>query len=95
MDNETREFLERIADRLDAKLERTSKETVEEIRLFVREQVELSETRIITAFWNWSRPMEARMRVLDVSDAAAGERLTGLEGRMGELERRIGLGHTH
>jgi len=91
VDQETREFLEKIADRLDANLN----SAVQEMRLFVREQVELSETRIITAFWNWARPIEARMRVLDVSDAAASERLTGLEGRMGEVERRLGTGRTH
>jgi hypothetical protein len=50
--------------------------------------LEAMETRIITAFWNWSRPMETRMRRLDHSDTANAERLTALEERMARLEMR-------
>ena len=82
MDNETREFLELIAVRLETNfndnLQREIagvkvfvKEQIEDTRVFVKEQVEASETRVITAFWKWAQPMEARMRRPDVSDATA------------------------
>ena len=107
MDHETREFLEQIASRFDISFKELKNEMGElrgemgdlrgevgELRLSVKEQIEGSETRIVTAFWKWARPMEARMRWLDVSDAASSERLIGLEERMSAVERRLGLDHT-
>lgn len=100
VDQETKAFLEQIAARFDANLNAALgglrvelKGEIADLRVSVKEQIEASETKIITAFWNWSRPFEARMRRLDASDAVTAERLIGLEERMGAMERRIGFEH--
>lgn len=64
-------------------------EQMSELKGYIREQIEGLETRILTQFYKWARPVEARLRRLELSDSVVDERIAGLEGRILTLEERL------
>jgi len=55
------------------------------------EQIEKTETRLLTAFHQSARPMEIRVRNVAATATGADERLALLEERISQLERRLPL----
>ena len=65
-----------------------SEEDLAAIQGIVQEVVEGSETKLLTAFWNWAQSYEASVRRLTFSDSNTAERLLNLEERISALERK-------
>lgn len=84
MDNELRQYLEEMEERLNARIGGTA-EGIEE-RLNAR--VEKAETNLLTAFHGWARAMEIRVRGVSGMTTGFDERLALAEERISELERR-------
>lgn len=54
----------------------------------IRADIERVETRLLSEFWKWGRATDQRMHRLDVSDATTVDRVSNLEGRVSDIERR-------
>jgi hypothetical protein len=61
---------------------------LEELKIYVDERSERTETKLLTAFHGWARSMEIRTRVVSSSVSGMDERLALAEERISELERR-------
>ncbi len=79
MDTELRQYLDAMEQRLMDRLEGV--ETALEHRL--SERIEGVETKLLTAFHDWARPVEIRLRTLPMLE----ERLGLLEERVSKMER--------
>lgn len=54
----------------------------------LREHTETVETRLLSEFWKWARSSDIKTRQHGVTISVMDERLTAVEERMSELERR-------
>ena len=87
MDQELKQHLEAMEARLEAKFETcATKDDLE--RFATKEDLERLETKLLTAFYDWARPMELRVTGVTNTVHAFDERLTLIERRMFDLERR-------
>ena len=87
MDQELKQHLEAMEARIDAKFAKCAmKEDLE--RFATKEDLERLETKLLTAFYDWARPMELRVTGVTNSVHAFDERLTLMERRIFDLERR-------
>jgi hypothetical protein len=77
MDNELRQALEAMETRMDARMETM------ETRIL--ERVEATETRMLKAFMGWGQTIELKMKAFPLIE----ERMSVVEGRLGELERKL------
>jgi hypothetical protein len=80
MDERFSSFESRIEGRLDARLDA--------FKTDLRAEIEDSETRLLTAFHGWARPMEIRVNSVSTLSAGFEERLALAEDRISKLERR-------
>jgi hypothetical protein len=73
---------------LEARLGAQRKQDLEELKAYISGQIERSETNLLKAFHGWARAMEIRVRNSTTVVTGFEERLSLLEERVGELERR-------
>jgi hypothetical protein len=91
MDNELKQYLVEMEERLGTRVERLEQRVdarFESLEERVNARIEKVETNLLTAFHGWARAMEIRVR--GVASVASGfdERLALAEERISELERR-------
>ena len=72
----------RTDERIDS-LETVVNERIDSLETRVNERIEAVETKLLTAFYEWARPMEMRIRVLPSID----DRVGMLEERVSRIER--------
>jgi vacuolar-type H+-ATPase subunit E/Vma4 len=75
---------ERIERRVEQQLANLREELVNELTEKIRD----AQTEILRGFHNWVRPLEARVRHIDEH----AQRLSWVEDRVSEIERRLDLG---
>jgi hypothetical protein len=75
MDQDLKEYLDGMESRIIA-------------TCATKEDLERVETKLLTAFYDWARPMELRVSGVTNAVHAFDERLTLMERRIFELERR-------
>jgi hypothetical protein len=78
MDQELKRYLDDNFARIDERFEKCA----------TKEDLERVETKLLTAFYDWARPMELRVTGVTNSVHAFDERLSLMERRVFELERR-------
>jgi hypothetical protein len=75
MDAELKSYLEKMEARLI--------EATEQARAELGERIEATETKLLSAFYDWARPVDIRLRTLPMIE----ERLGLLEERISKIER--------
>jgi chromosome segregation ATPase len=75
--SELRERIDKLGERLDR------------VEVQVYDRIERVETNLLTAFHNWARPTEVKMRASLVKMDALGNQVGGFEERMSLLEERM------
>lgn len=80
MDQELKAHLEAMENRLQ--------EHAEGVESRLREHTEKIETQLLTEFWKWARTSDIKTRQNHGSISMVDERLTAVEDRISELERR-------
>ncbi len=91
MDDELKRTLEAMEGRLGGRITATNEkmgamnEKMEAMEGRLVERIHDSETKILTAFYSWARPVDSR---INKHLPALDERLGWLEQRMAELERK-------
>lgn len=77
MDDELKQYLDAKFKDIDAKF------------MDMHEELERTETRLLSEFWKWGRSADQRIKRMEHSDATTVDRLTNLEERIFALERRV------
>ena len=77
----------RIAES-EARLEDHVRVRIAETEARLREHTEIVETRLLGAFSKWARIAEIKGRVGEANVMGLGERMSALEDRLSDLERR-------
>ena len=74
MDAELRQYLQAMERRLQAMEQRLQgmEQHLEAMEQRINDRIEATETKLLTAFYEWSRPMEMRMPQLFSSRKRAG-----------------------
>lgn len=75
-------------ERMDPELKAYLDDMKGELRAHVSEECYKVETKLLHAFHGWARAMEIRVRGIGGLTIGFDERLTMIEERVGELERR-------
>ncbi len=57
----------------------------------LREQIRDTETKLLTAFYDFARANQTRLSELEGSDAALKRRIGGIEDRLLEVEKRLNM----
>ncbi len=57
----------------------------------LREQIRDTETKLLTAFYDFARANQTRLSELEGSDAALERRIGGIEDRLLEVEKRLNM----
>jgi hypothetical protein len=57
----------------------------------LREQIRDSETRLLTAFYDFAKSNQQRLSALESSDASLSRRVGSIEDRLLEVEKRLNL----
>lgn len=83
------ELLGALEDRIKQHMDGVVDAAEERMKDYVRVQVEALETRILTEFHKWARPIEARIRGVELADGIFSERFAGLESRVATLEQHL------
>lgn len=82
MDQELKLYLDGRFDEVRGEIAEVRAEIAE-----VRAEIEKTETKLLSAFHGWARPMEIRQRGTSITVAGFDERLVLAEERISELER--------
>lgn len=80
--------IQRSLAETEERLKRDSAEAEERLKGYVREKVEEIETKLLRAFHGWARSMEVRTRGTAVLTAGLDERMSYIEERVSDLERK-------
>jgi hypothetical protein len=71
--------------------EPATKADIEGLRDSLREQIRDSETKLLTAFYDFARANQHRISELEGSDATLKRRIGGIEDRLLEVEKRLNI----
>jgi hypothetical protein len=86
-------LLERTHDNLialETRLLERSHNDLNALETRLLERIENTETRLLREFRKWAVSFESRFRANEILVNGFGERMAGLEERVGDIERRIG-----
>jgi chromosome segregation ATPase len=82
---------ERLEQRLDQRFEGRMDAQEQRLKDYIREAYLESETRMLKAIYGYAATIERRYAQFEATDAALGGRVSTLESRMLECERRLNI----
>ena len=83
MDPELQQALAQLEGRLAARIDGVETR----LRTYIEERIEMTETKLLTAFHNWAQTFEVRARGVSAAVREFDERLGLIEDRVAKLER--------
>lgn len=83
MDPELQQALAQLEGRLAARIDGVETR----LRTYIEERIEMTETKLLTAFHNWAQTFEVRARGVSAAVREFDERLGMIEERVARLER--------
>src|SRR3954447_14860461 len=95
----TKRDLQELEQRLDQKLEQETRKLDEKIEMMraeshhayddIKETFRDGQTELLKAFYSYARSTDAKLKESEVADMLLRERLTAVESRVTDIERRI------
>jgi hypothetical protein len=83
VDPELQQALAQLESRLAARIDGVETR----LRTYIEERIEMTETKLLTAFHNWAQTFEVRARGVSAAVREFDERLGMIEERVAKLER--------